>query len=366
MTKTPPQPKPKPTADEETPDPGAQHPDTLAPGFVPNLDGVDEFGDTHGPLNVYQALAWVQSEINAVHKTTKQGGPKWAFRGIDDVYNALHPLLGQAGLMISGQAETFHTEDHYWSKGGDRQKVEAKAVMMIRFRVFASDGSKLPKGLCPVVPAEGIDSGDKGVGKAWSYGYKTAISSLFSLPTDDPAQNNEMRQQPEPDAAWWDLWQSKSAHDDFRADNLSIMRKMKQTNPEGLEEVKQWMISTGLMSEDGRPVDKVAKEAMSAWSERLSLAVSNRAESSDAEQPEETPPVETTPEPSSDGQAPNLHDQVVAALTEHGPMTEAEIAEELKTPAPAMRAAIMGLSQIGTIVAEDDLWDLKPESSEQE
>lgn len=358
MTKTPPKPKKKPASDEII-EPEAEQPIELAAGYVPNMHVFDDLG-REAPLNVYQALAWVQSEINAVGKTTKQGGPKWAFRGIDDVYNALHPLLGQAGLMISGQAETFHTEDHYWSRGSERQKVESKAVMMIRFRVFASDGSKLPKSLCPLVPAEGIDSSDKGVGKAWSYGYKTAISSLFSLPTDDPAQDNEMRERPEADAAWWDLWPSKAAHDDYRSDNLSIMRKMKQTNPEGLEEVKQWMIATGLMSQDGRPIDKVAKEAMTAWSEQLSLAASNRAESSDAEPPADNPPAETIPEPSSDGPPTNLHDRVLAALAEHGPMTEPELAEELQTPKGAMRAAIMGLSHMGSITEDDDLWDLNP------
>lgn len=357
MTKTPPQPKPKPAADDDTqPAPAsAEYP----PGYVPNLEGVDKYGDPGGPLNVYQALAWVQDQLTAVGKNRQQSGPgpKFSFRGIDDVYNALHPLLGQAGLLITGQAESFHTEDHYWSKGSPKEKVESKAVVMVRFRVFASDGSKLPKSLCPLVPAEGVDNSDKGSGKAWSYAYKTAISSMFSLPTDDPAHDNEQRLQADVESGWWDLWPTKAAHDDFRSDNISIMRKLKQTNPDGLEEVKQWMETTGLMV-DGRVISQVAKEAMAAWSDRLSLAVSNRAESSDAEPPAETPSAETTPEDSSDGQTTNLHEMVTAALTEHGPMTEAEIAEELKTPAAAVRAAIMGLSQMGSITSEDDLWDL--------
>ena len=344
MSDTPPEPKSK-TADEAERKPADGY---RRPGFVSD--------DQKYALDVYQAIAWVQDELTAVGKNRKQtgDGPKFLFRGIDDVYNALHPLLGQAGLIISGQAESFHTEDHYWSKGKPKERIVSKAVVMVRFRVFASDGSKLPKSLCPLVPAEGVDDSDKGSGKAWSYAYKTAISSMFSLPTDDPAHDNEQHLQPASDSYWWDLWPTKASHDDFRSENMSLMRKLKTTRPEELEEIKQWMQSMGLMDDTGRVIDKVAREAMTAWSDRLSLAVSP-AESSDADSSDEPLPAEAT---LAGDEGKNLHESVLSALGEHGPMTEAEIAEEIKTPAQSVRAAVMGLSMMKSIEQDEEFWAL--------
>lgn len=310
-------------------------------------------------MDVYEALAWVQRELTAVAKTTKQGGPKWAFRGIDDVYNALHPLLGEAGLIITGQAETFHTEDHYWSKGTPKEKMESKAVVMVRFRVFASDGSRLPKSLCPLVPAEGVDNSDKGTGKAWSYAYKTAISSMFSLPTDDPDQNNEQRQGPSEESGWWDLWPSKAAHDDWRSENMTIMRKVKKRHPEQVEEIKQWMQKTGLMSEDGRVLDKIAKAAMAAWSERLADAVTDAATPDDSEASDQSPPEPSDGQTGESQEAPDPSEQLITqALMDHGPLTSAEIAEELKIPLEAVTKVVDAMKAAGTLEADTDEPDM--------
>jgi len=59
----------------------------------------------------------------------------------------------------------------------------------MEYWIYGPDGSCLQH---PVRAfAVGDDNSDKGPGKALSYAYKSAISQLFCIPTDDPSMDNE-------------------------------------------------------------------------------------------------------------------------------------------------------------------------------
>lgn len=143
--------------------------------------------------HVYEAMIAVKRKISAIGiaKTRDAGaggGPKYMFRGIDDVYNALCEIEAQEGLMVLPRIIAERTEYQTNSKGNLQTHVhitmELKCVSM-------KDGSS------DLVSAigEGIDSGDKASGKAQSNAMKQAHLQLFKIPTEGLSEDIEQTNQ---------------------------------------------------------------------------------------------------------------------------------------------------------------------------
>ena len=140
---------------------------------------------------LFEALSAIQSELTAVGKdSTANAGGKYKYRGIDAVINALHPLLAKHGVTIAP-----HVVAHDLQQFTGYSKPHTNTILTVDYHVHGPDGQQLD----PPVRAigYGIDNTDKGPGKAMSYAYKSAISQLFSLPTDDPSMDNEQTPEPE-------------------------------------------------------------------------------------------------------------------------------------------------------------------------
>lgn len=136
---------------------------------------------------VHVAINRVARDVGAVGKDRRTGengepGPKYNYRGIDAVMNAVHPALIRHGVVIVPQVEHWATEDfNLYTKPNLLTQIK------VRYLVVGPMGDSLEV----VAIGEGVDNGDKGTGKAMSYAYKSAIGQLLSLPTDDPDMDNE-------------------------------------------------------------------------------------------------------------------------------------------------------------------------------
>jgi hypothetical protein len=131
------------------------------------------------PLSVEEAIAEVTRRVDAIAKdrTATQGG-SYRYRGIDDVFAALHPLLGDVGLVIlPGKVVREQWETRATSSGGTLNV----ARLLVRYTLVGPDGSKLRGEAW----GEGGDSGDKATQKAHSQSYKSFTLQLFSIPTED-------------------------------------------------------------------------------------------------------------------------------------------------------------------------------------
>lgn len=129
--------------------------------------------------NVYQLIAAVSAEIahNGIGKDRKNEQQGYKFRGIDDVYNALAPILAKHGLVILPRIISREVVERTTAKGGVLFYVTVKAEFDF---VSAHDGSK------HVVEnyGEAMDSGDKATNKAMSAAYKYAAFQTFCIPTE--------------------------------------------------------------------------------------------------------------------------------------------------------------------------------------
>lgn len=129
---------------------------------------------------VYKAINAVQTDLATVGITKdrrNQQGSGYNFRGIDDVYNTIAPLLAKHGLCILPRVLTREVTERLSQKGGALFYVTVEVEFDF---VAAEDGSK------HVVKTfgEAMDSGDKATNKAMSAAYKYACFQAFSIPTE--------------------------------------------------------------------------------------------------------------------------------------------------------------------------------------
>lgn len=141
-------------------------------------------------LGVYRAIAAVTGDLakQGISKDRKNQQQGYAFRGIEDVYHALAPLLVKHGLVITAQCSERSEDVRETARGGSLYSVK----MRVRFTLSALDGSATSA----IVYGEGMDSADKATNKAMSAAYKYMAFMTFCIPTD--AADDGDRETPEP------------------------------------------------------------------------------------------------------------------------------------------------------------------------
>ena len=132
------------------------------------------------PSNVYQLISAVAGELaqEGISKRQRnQQGAGYNFRGIDDVYNAIGPLLAKHGLSILPR--TLARECVERVSGQGKALFYVTVEMEFDF-VSAHDQSKHTVKMF----GEAMDSGDKATNKAMSAAFKYAMFQAFCIPTE--------------------------------------------------------------------------------------------------------------------------------------------------------------------------------------
>lgn len=129
--------------------------------------------------NVFQKIAAVQGELAKVGiaKSRRNSGQGYDFRGIDEVYSALSPLLAKHGLVIIPRMLSRECVERASAKGGALFNVTVHAEFDF---VSADDGSIH----VAATFGEAMDSADKATNKAMSAAYKYAAFMTFAIPTE--------------------------------------------------------------------------------------------------------------------------------------------------------------------------------------
>jgi hypothetical protein len=131
-------------------------------------------------MEVYKAINAVQSELSKSGITKDRfnsQGSGYKFRGIDDVYNTIAPMLAKHGLCILPRVLSRQCDERQSKNGGALFYVTVEVEFDF---VSASDGSKHTVKTF----GEAMDSGDKATNKAMSAAYKYAAFQAFSIPTE--------------------------------------------------------------------------------------------------------------------------------------------------------------------------------------
>lgn len=130
-------------------------------------------------IGVYKAIAAVMAEIGTtgIAKARKNEQQGYKFRGIDDVYNELNPLLAKHGLLLLPNVKSREQVERVTAKG---TPLFFTNVVVEFTLVCALDGSQATIRTV----GEAMDSGDKSSNKALSAAYKYAAMMLFCIPTE--------------------------------------------------------------------------------------------------------------------------------------------------------------------------------------
>lgn len=140
---------------------------------------------------VYKAINAVQIALAKSGIAKDRVAQTYKFRGIDDVYNAISPLLGEHGLCILPRMIRRDCQERLTSQNKAIFYVTVEAEFDF---VSAEDGS------CHVVRTfgEAMDMSDKATNKAMSAAYKYAAMQAFAIPTEGDNDTENQNIEPVP------------------------------------------------------------------------------------------------------------------------------------------------------------------------
>ena len=139
-----------------------------------------------GASGVYVAIANVMRDVgkDGIGKNRKNAEQKYSFRGIDDIFNALSPLLAKHHLIIVPRVLTRERTERPTKSGG----VMFGVVVHVEFTIVCStDGTCITA--CTF--GEGMDTSDKATNKAMSAAYKYMAMQTFCIPIDGSDGDDE-------------------------------------------------------------------------------------------------------------------------------------------------------------------------------
>ena len=135
---------------------------------------------------VYKAISAIQGELAKVgiSKDGQNTQQNYRFRGIDQVYGALSPLLAKHGLCVLPRIIDRQMHERTTIKEWNGQKKESVLFYVTVTAEF--DFVATADGSVHTVRTygEAMDSGDKATNKAMSAAYKYAAFMAFAIPTE--------------------------------------------------------------------------------------------------------------------------------------------------------------------------------------
>lgn len=150
------------------------------------------------PTTRYEIPAWISGDktpkifpamiaanrlIEAVAKTSRNQQQGYSFRGIDAVYDMVHGVLAEAGIITIPRVLERRTSERKTKSGGDTSLVELE----VEYWCYAEDGSALVIG---PIWSEALDNSDKATNKALAFAQKYALLQTFTIPTSDVSEGD--------------------------------------------------------------------------------------------------------------------------------------------------------------------------------
>ena len=134
-------------------------------------------------MDIFQTMCKILQDVEVVKKDKFNKAQRFNFRGIDDVYNMLHPLCKKHGMFsLPTKIYDVSTIEKTTARGGSL----FFRLFTVEFTFYAQDGSFVKA----EVRAEGMDAGDKATNKAMAVAHKYALIQAFSIPTEESIEED--------------------------------------------------------------------------------------------------------------------------------------------------------------------------------
>lgn len=144
-------------------------------------------------VNIYEKLAAITAELNAVAKNLKVGEGRSSYKAVGeaDVLAAVKPLEEKYKVYSYPSSRCIVDSDVITTKKAYQgQETESSKFYMRVQTVYRFVNTENPEEYVEVTTyGDGVDSGDKAPGKAMTYGDKYALLKAYKIITgDDPDQ----------------------------------------------------------------------------------------------------------------------------------------------------------------------------------
>lgn len=126
---------------------------------------------------IFKAISKVMAEIGAIGKDRKNQQQGFMYRGVEDVMNALQPIMQAHGVFIVPEVVN-HVREERTTKSGSTL---IYSILTVKHHFYCEDGSEV----VAVTIGEGMDSADKSSNKAMSVAFKYACFEVFCIPTEE-------------------------------------------------------------------------------------------------------------------------------------------------------------------------------------
>lgn len=176
---------------------------------------------------IYKAISKVMAEVGAIGKDKRNQQQGFQYRGIDDVMNALYPVLSKHGLFLTPEVLEHHREERQTARGGNL----IYSILKVRYTMYAEDGSNVSA----TVIGEGMDSADKSSNKAMSVAMKYAMFQLFCIPTEEMVDPDAYTPEPSVPAPAYVCFDCGDGIYDIRGKDGTVKMTAEQVADSGLE-----------------------------------------------------------------------------------------------------------------------------------
>ncbi len=145
-------------------------------------------------MNIYEKLLEVRKACDYLQKKKHEGAVTYDYVSSSDVLFAVREAMNEHGLLLIPQV-TSHTLAFKDAVGGKQHMTEIDMT-------FTWVNIEDPKETLEIAwYGQGVDTGEKGVGKAYTYAEKYFILKFFNIPTDkDDPDAFQKKQGAEPKA----------------------------------------------------------------------------------------------------------------------------------------------------------------------
>jgi ERF superfamily len=138
-------------------------------------------------LTIYQAMAKILADIDFIGKDRKAdmgNAGRYNFRGIDDIYNALHSSFAKYKVFIipkilDSKLEIQEKEKTY--NGSTTKSYTYSVILTVEFTFVSEDGSSISA----IGIGHALDQSDKATNKAQSSALKYCLMQAFLIPTEE-------------------------------------------------------------------------------------------------------------------------------------------------------------------------------------
>ncbi|WP_459187246.1 ERF family protein [Parabacteroides sp. APC149_11_2_Y6] len=149
-------------------------------------------------LNLYQRIQAVSNEIKNIEKNMTVGKGNYAYKAVQDIDVVLEVKKAEAkyGLVsIPIKQELVKSEIIEVVKDGGGKSIQYMDIVKMTLRIINLD--KTDEFVDVESFGRGLDSGDKGFGKASTYARKYALLNAYKIATgEDPDENKSKEQVP--------------------------------------------------------------------------------------------------------------------------------------------------------------------------